>query len=122
MGRLRGGRCWPRGNDRTAETHHGADRQTGGLQVGRHGRAAYRRARRVSTRVHGLVLDRGLRQVRAAADKPLTARYVSTGPDRSEPVAIGHLKPLTPSAVVDEPYWDRTSDPLLKRQLLYRLS
>src|SRR5439155_9522853 len=57
-----------------------------------------------------------------SVDSPLTVRRVNGGLNGSRPVAIGRANREARSELVDEPCWDRTSDPLLKRQMLYRLS
>jgi hypothetical protein len=42
--------------------------------------------------------------------------------DTANVVAEAGARVGNPPAESSEPWWDRTTDPLLKRQLLYRLS
>src|SRR6266481_3546608 len=86
---------------------------------GRRAREGLHRARRAAVAVRGCVR---LFSPPGSVDSPLTAAGVSNGLNGSEAVAIGCGKGERCSTVASEPCWDRTSDPLLKRQMLYRLS
>ena len=61
------------------------------------------------------------RLVRPAPEEPTgTATGTDADDKKVAAVAAGELVDLP--AESHEPCWDRTSDPLLKRQMLYRLS
>jgi hypothetical protein len=71
----------------------------------------------------GLFLGRETKEVKPVpTGNPPTGTTTGTGPVRKEGAVAAPSQVSDIAAERSEPCWIRTNDPLLKRQMLYRLS